>query len=320
MKAISRARRAATRDLIRSAAAVSTLLACTGTYAQDSFPTRPIRLVVPYAPGGTTDQIGRVYAEALARIVGQPVIVENRPGASTNIAAEVVARAEPDGYTLLLATNQLIINTIHGPVPAIDPMTAFSPVGMLAEIPFMVAVGAQSSIGSAQGLARAAATRSPTIASAQFDPQVKLLSLALGVPLTAVPYKGGAQAASDAIGGQVDAVMSAVPALAALIKAGRLRAIGVASTSRIAGLPDVPTFAEQGFPKFVHVAWASVLAPKGTADAVLRKLSAATASVAKDAAYGERLAGMGAQALSASSAETQARFKAERDTWLETAR
>lgn len=281
----------------------------------DSYPSRPIRFIVPYAPGGTSDIIARLYAEQLSKQLGQPVIVDNRPGAATNIGGQVLASAEPNGYTLMLGTGQLIINAVFGPKPPFDAVNGFTPVGMLAEIPFAVAVDAKSSIVSVKDLIAAARGRDLPIANAQFDPQLKLLSSTLGVPVLSIPYKGGAEAITAVLSGEVSAVMAGVSAMSSMLKAGKLRAVGVLSSRRVSTLPDVPTFAEQGFPKFAVTGWLSVLAPKGTPAPVVQRLSEATLAIVRDPAFAERLAALGAEAVAATPAETAARMTAEHELW-----
>lgn len=281
----------------------------------DAYPSRPIRFIVPYAPGGTTDIIARLYAEQLARQLGQPVVVDNRPGAATNIAGQALATAEPNGYTLMVGSGQTIINAVFGPTPPFDAVQGFAPVGMLAEIPYVVAVEAKSAIVTAKDLAASARGRELPIATAQLDLQLKLLSNALGVPVLAIPYKSGAEAITAALSGEVPAVLTAVTAMSAQLKAGRLRAVGLSSTRRVSALPDVPTFAEQGFPGFATPGWLNVVAPKGTPTAVLQRLSDATLAITRDPAFAERLAGLGAAVVVATPAETAARMKAELEIW-----
>jgi tripartite-type tricarboxylate transporter receptor subunit TctC len=289
------------------------LFPLTGAHA--AYPDRPVRLLVPYGPGGTTDLIARQFADQLSRRLGQPVVIENRPGAATNIAAQALANAEPNGYTLMLVTNQLTINSVFGPVPAMDPIDGFAPVRMVAEIPFAVGVDAKSPLKSAADLVVAGRAKESTISHAQFEPQMRLLSSALGIPLLGVPYQGGAQALTAVLSGEVAGMLSAVPAMSAQVKAGKMRLIGVTSARRIAGIPDVPTFAEQGFAKFNTTAWMAILTPKRTPDSVLQRLGDATSESVRDPAFVEQLRSMGAEPLEANASETVARMKAELLMW-----
>lgn len=285
-----------------------------------SYPSKPIRLIVPFGPGGSTDNVGRLYAKQLSDRLGQPVIVENRPGASTNIAALAVSLAEPDGYTLLLGTNQAIINSVYGPKPSFDAVNGFAPVGLVAELPYAVIVRADSPIRSVADLVEAGRKTELPVSSAQFEPQLKLLSSALGIPLLSIPFTSGAQATSALLSGEVTASLSVVSVVSGQVKAGRLRLIGVASTNRLRDYPDVPTFAEQGFARFTTSAWIDVLAPKGTPDPVLSRLSEATTLIVRDQRFVERLRATGAEPLEGSPAATAARMAAEHSLWLKTIR
>jgi tripartite-type tricarboxylate transporter receptor subunit TctC len=295
------------------ALALTGLAAASAAHA--AYPERPVNLLVPYAPGGTTDVIARQFAVRLSQRLGQPVIIVNRPGAATNVAAQAVHNAEPNGYTLMLVTNQLILNSVFGPPLPFDPVNAFAPVGMIAEIPFGVAVNAKSSITSLADFVAAGRKEELAVSHAQFEPQMRLLSASLGISILGVPYQGGAQAATAALSGEVSGILSAVSAVSAQVKGGKLRLIGVSSSQRVAIFPDVRTFAEQGFAKFKASGWLGVLAPKGTPAPILQRLSEATLAVVRDPSFGELLSANGAQALPADSTESQARMKADQELW-----
>lgn len=280
------------------------------------FPAKSIRFVVPYPPGGSGDFVGRLYAEHMAKAIDRTVVVDNRPGAATNIAGDLVARADADGYTLLMGTSQSIINKVFGPTPAFDAVTGFAPVAMLAHLPFMIAANPGTAIASVKDLVAAARDDQLSLAHAQFEAQIKLLSLATGVKVVGIPYKGGAQALTDTLSGQTKTVLALVPVLMTQVKAGKLRAVGVAASSRIGAVPDVPTFAEQGYPKFTTSFWMSVVAPKGTPEAVLRRLTASTLEVTKDAQYAVRLRAAGAEPVVAGAEETAARMREEHEIWI----
>lgn len=302
------------------AAALVLIASAHGAPAQDVYPSRPLRMLVPYAPGGTTDVLARYFAEQLSRRLGKPVVVENRPGAATNIAGQALVAAEPNGYTLMLGTNQLLINAAFGPVPPFDPVQSLAPVAMVAEIPFTVAVGAGSPIASVADFVAASRKTELAVAHAQFEPQLKLLSAALGVPVLSVPYQGGAAAVTATLGGEVSAMLSAVSAVKAQVKGGRLRMLGVASAKRLPSFPEVPTFAEQGFPRFQTSGWLAVMVPKGTPEPVRRRLAEITAVIVKDPAFVEALRTAGAEPLEAGTRDTVARMKAEQAGWAELAK
>jgi len=267
------------RCLMRAVAALL-LGACGPIAAQEAWPTQAIRIVVPYAPGGSADTFARQFGEQLARDLGQVVIVDNRPGASTNIGATAVVRARPDGYTLLLGSLQQVLSPVFGPNPGFDLLTSFEAVSLMARLPFVVAAHPTLPFNDARGLVAAAKAAPGTlsIASAQLDMFVELLNGKAGLKLLNVPYKGGAPATADAISGQVNMVYAGVPVLLPHIQAGKLKALAVTTASRVASLPDVPTFVESGVDYDV-VAWYGLLAPAGTPKPIVERLARATASI-----------------------------------------
>ncbi|MEO8305578.1 MAG: tripartite tricarboxylate transporter substrate binding protein [Betaproteobacteria bacterium] len=281
------------------------------------YPSKPVRFVVPYPPGGSGDLLGRLFAEHLAKALNAPVFVENKPGAATNIALELVSRASPDGYTLMLGTGQTAINEVFGPKPTIDIQSGVTSIGLIAEMPFIILAGPETGIKTAQDMVAKSKMGQVTIGHAQFEPQINLLSAATGAKLDSIPYAGGAASIMSAIGGQVALVGSYVPVATAQVKAGKLRGIGVASPKRINALPDVPTFAEQGFPKFTTSLSYSVLTPKGTPEAILKKLAAAVEAVATDPIYVERLRAQGSEPLSGSSDAAAALLREDLKKWEE---
>jgi tripartite-type tricarboxylate transporter receptor subunit TctC len=265
------------------------------TPAWAAWPDRPIRLVVPFAPAGTTDIIARQYVEFMRPRLGQPMVVENRPGAATNIGAELVARAEPDGHTLLLGAGLLLSNPIWGPKPGFDPMTALAPISMVAETQFLLAARpgfAATSPGALIAVARAR-PGAISVASAQLDLTIARLTRALGIELQHIGYRGGAPAMTDAIAGQVDMVVALVPVLLPAVRDGTLRPIGVTGPQRSAVLPDVPSFVGAGYLQATEVNWNALFAPAGTPVAVVERLAAETRAFAGDPALGQRLRDQG---------------------------
>lgn len=242
------------------------------------YPSRPIRMIVPYAVGGTTDLVARQYAELLGSQLKQTVVVENKPGASTNIGNRLVADAEPDGYTLLYSTGQMTQTMTFGPFPAIDPTVALEPVSLILTSPQMIAGNKNQEFSSPEELIEAAKAKPKgiSIASAQLQLYVNVLSSQAGIELLHVPYKGGAPAVTDTIGGRTNLVMGQPPVLLPFIRNGALKPIAVLSKERIAALPEVKTFAEAGVPALDLVTWNGVFAPKGTPAAVIDRLSQAT--------------------------------------------
>lgn len=273
------------RRCLVGAAGVALLagLVAGGAAAQDRYPSQPIRIVVPYPAGGTTDLIGRQFAEQLGKELGQTVIVENRPGGSTNIGAESVARAKPDGYTLLMANNGQVLNPVFGPTPSFE-LSALEPISLMSRVAFVLAANPKVPFNTGAELLSAAkvAPGKLTVSSAQLDLYVELLNRKAGITLLHVPYKGGAAATTDAISGQVNMVFALVPVLQPHIQGGKLKALAVTTAKRSAALPDVPTVAEAGFAGYDIPIWTALMAPKGTPAPVLAKLRAAVGEILQD--------------------------------------
>ena len=256
--------------------------------AQTPYPTQPIRLVVPFPAGGAIDIISRTVAAAAGKELGQPIVVENRPGAGGNIGTEVVARAKPDGYTLLAGTS-----ATHGVNPALYPKIAYSatgdfvPVAYWGGVPNVLVVSKASGITSLEQLV-AMAKKDPgklSFGSAGNGTSLhlagELFQRAAGVKLLHVPYKGGAPAETDLLGGSITMMFDTVAVSLPNLRAGKLVALAVAAPGRYFALPDVPTFAEKGFPAVESSTWTGLFAPKGTPAEVVGKLAAASVAAIK---------------------------------------
>jgi tripartite-type tricarboxylate transporter receptor subunit TctC len=242
---------------------------------------RPIRLVVPFTPGGSTDILARALAPKLAAALGQNVIVDNKPGAGGSLGAAEVAQAAPDGQTLLMGhIGTLAVNVSLYPKLAYDPVKSFAPVAWVARVPNVLVVNAASGIGSLKELiARAKARPGQMSYSSGGNGSAAHISfeyfkLRAGIFMTHIPYRGTAPSVTDLISGQVDATFTGTPAVLPHIRSGRLRALAVSSTARIAALPEVPTVAESGFPGFEADQWYGIVAPAGTPPAVVARLNA----------------------------------------------
>jgi tripartite-type tricarboxylate transporter receptor subunit TctC len=290
------------RTLVALIAAALAVTATGGAQAQD-YPNRPIKLVVAFTAGGTTDFVARLLAERLRTLLGQPVIVENRPGANGAIAAEYVAKSDPDGYTLFFTTvGAVAINPALRGNLAYDPIKDFAPVGMAVFNSTMLVVNASMQVNSARELAALAKERPGAITigitglGAISHLGLELFQAAAGVKLQAVPYRGASQAVTDLLAGQVDGLFGDVPTVISQVKAGKLKALAATSQERSDIFPEVPTFVEQGFADTVANQWAGILAPALTPPAVITKLNAALNAALNDADVRSKLAQAGVTA------------------------
>lgn len=304
------------RRLLLSLSAMAAMVAALPAAAQDRWPTQPVKLVVPYAAGGTTDLIARRLGERLGRELGQVVLVENRPGASTNVGASFVASAKPDGYTLLLGSIFQVLNPVFGPDPGFDLFTKLDPVSLVAEMPFVLAANPKTTYGNGRELVAAAkaAPKRLSVSHAQLDLSLELLNSKAGMELLLVPYKGGGAATTDAIGGQVDMVYALVPVLLPHIQAGKLKPLAVTSNKRFAGLPNVPTFAESGV-GFEMTMWYGLFTPGGTPKPIVDRLARATQQIMTSKEMIDWIRSAGADPLSSTPDESRAQLRKETAYW-----
>lgn len=288
------------RTLLRStvAAAIGTGAGLRGAWAQADFPSRPVRIVVPYAPGGASDVLARAVAEHMTKMFAHPTVVENRAGASGTTASDQVSRAAPDGYTLVMGTSAShSVNTVVFP-KTYDPLTAFAPVALVTRVPNVVFVAASSPVKTMQDLvalmksdAGVAVAVSGPATSGRFA--VELLKAKLGVQPTVVPYGGSAPAVADVRAGHTPVGVTDLLAPSQLIKSGDLRALAVTGLRRAPALPSVPTVAETVSPGFDAVAWNALFAPAGTPAAVVEKLNAAVRATLQSSELRQRLESQG---------------------------
>jgi len=286
--------------MIRRLAAALAAGACATALAQ-GYPSKPIRIVVPFAPGGNVDITARLVAPGLQEALGQPVVVENKPGAGGTIGADQVVKSPADGYTLLMGSNSTFsVAPALYPKNPYHPLKDFAPVASIASGPFVMVTSGGAPDKTAKDLvARAKASPGKiTMSSAGTGSSNHLVGELFqeqaGVKFTHVPYKGSGQALTDLMGGQVDLHFDQITSAAGHIQSGKLRALLVASDKRVASLPDVPTAAEAGFPKFEATNVTGLIAPAGTPRDVIDKLNAAVQKVIAQPAVREKLAAIGA--------------------------
>jgi tripartite-type tricarboxylate transporter receptor subunit TctC len=304
------------RRALKQAAALGALpaLASLPAFAQ-AFPSKPIRLVVPYPPGGSTDILARAFAEPFARELGQPVVIENRPGASTNIGLEIAARSPADGYTIYFGTSGLASNPHFGPVPTVDVFKDITPISLVASMPFLVAAHPSLPANSPRELIDLAKA-SPgklMISSASLETQVKTINKRAGVQLLHVPYKGGAQATNDAIAGHVNLVVALLPVLLPQIKAGKLKPIAISAPRRSPAAPDIPTFQEIGVDGPTP-SWFALFVPAGTPAQAIGRLNGAAVAAAADKPLVERTLQQGIEVRSSSPAQLADLLKSDYET------
>lgn len=289
-------------------------------HAQD-YPTRPVRVVVPFAAGGPNDIIARLVGQKLAEALGQQVVVDNRPGAGGNIGTDSVAKAPPDGYTLLSAgPGSLIMNPLMGKVPY-DTARDFAPVSLMASAPNVLVVHPSVPAGTVReliALARAQPGRlnyasGGTGSSAHLAPA--LFAAMAGIDLTHVPYKGTGPGLNDLLGGQVQLAIFGIPPLLPHIKSGKLRALAVTGKRRSSELPDVPTVDEAGVPGYEVSPWYGLLAPAGTPPAIVARLASEVTRIVRAAEMRGKLAAQGAEPAGGTPEETAAIIRADTVLW-----
>jgi len=303
------------------AAALAAVLAAGGAAAQD-YPNRPIRLVVAFAAGGTTDFVARQLAEKAKASLGQSIVVENKPGANGAIGADFVAKSEPDGYTLFFSTaGALAINPSMRTDLPYDPIKDFTPIVPVARNTVLFAVNPTLGVATAQEMIARAKDKPGTITvaitgvGAISHLAIEMLQLAAGIKLQYVPYRGAGQAVADFIGGQLNAMSAEVPVLMPQIKAGKAKILAVSAQSRSDVLPDVPTFAELGYSDVVADNWSGVLAPPNTPPAIVAKLNQAFNVVVRDPEVRRRFAENGVSTMGGTPEELTELIRSETARW-----
>jgi len=318
-------RRASCRRIAAVIVPVMGLLAASGAPAEpvSSFPSKTIRLIVPYPPGGPTDLTARLVAVEMGNSLGQTIFVDNRPGASGMLGAEVVARAEPDGYTFLANASLHVINSSIYPEMRFDALKDFVPITQLAAVPLVLVVPASSPIKSLKELVdygkknpgklnfgSAGNASSQQLAGESFK-------TVAGLDMQHVPYKGSAPALTDLVGAQIQLMFDSMPSAMPFIKSGKLRALAVTTEKRAQALPEVPTIAESGYHGFEISTWYGLWAPKGTPAPLVAKLAEAAARALKQPQVVAQYSTMGAEPVGSSPAEFAKYNASESIKWAE---
>ena len=287
-----------TRSLLLPLAAV--LLLPAAAPAQDAWPSRPLRMVAPFPPGGTTDVLARIIAQRLSDALGRQVLVENRPGAGGNLGNEFAARLPPDGYNILLSSSAQLVTNVHlYKRLGFDPLNDFSPVSQVASSGQVLVVHPSIPVKTVQQLVAIARAKPGSLnfgSGGRGTPAHvagEVFQVATGTKLVHVPYKGGGLAVVDLVAGQIDMVLSDMAPAVPQVKAGKLRALAVTSERRSPALPDVPTMAEAGIKGSIPEVWWVLMTPRGTAPAVVARLNAEIGTMMKNPDLQERFAQLG---------------------------
>jgi tripartite-type tricarboxylate transporter receptor subunit TctC len=291
-------------------------------WAQSNYPTRPIRLVVPFPPGGGTDILARVIGQQLSKSLGQSVVVENKPGAGGNIGVETAAKSSPDGYTLVIGqTSNLAINPTLYPNLPYNPIEDLAPISLVASAPLVMVVTASSPFKSLADVVTAARAKPDDVmfgspgSGTVSHLSGELLQRAANIKFLHIPYKGASLAMADLMGGRLQLYMSSVPSALAQLKGGRLRALAVTSAKRLAGLPDVPTVAESGFKDFETSTWFGLLARAGTPQPIISRLNSDVDRALQTAEVRDKIASEGAEVLGGTPAQFADLLKRELEKW-----
>jgi tripartite-type tricarboxylate transporter receptor subunit TctC len=296
---------------------------CAPALAQDKYPSKVVRLVVPFATGGSTDVLARTLAQALSERIGQPVIVENKPGAGGTVGSDFVAKAAPDGYTLLLGTvsTHAVAVSLYEKLPY-DPVKDFVGITEIATIPNLVVINADKVPAHTLAEFIQLAKKQPGALSYASNGNgtsnhlaTELLKSAAGINIVHIPYKGSGPALNDLLGGQVALMLDVVSTSYPHIKAGKLKALAVTGTTRSPLLPDVPTVAEQGFPGFEAMVWFGVFAPARTPPAVVDYLNRELVAVITSPKLRTVLETQGAQPVAGTPAQLNVRIQEEIVKW-----
>ncbi|HYZ31127.1 MAG TPA: tripartite tricarboxylate transporter substrate binding protein [Crenalkalicoccus sp.] len=304
-------------------AAFAAAMPLRGALAQQ-YPDRPVKWIVAYAAGGGTDTLARILGAAMSPRLGQPVVIDNRPGAATNIGAEATAKSPPDGYTMFSADNgTLVFNPALFRRLPYDPQKDFRPIGLMARFPLVLTVKQNSAFGGARDLFDAARAKpgdidygSPGVGSPHHL-TMERLSKETGVRFNHVPYRGAAPALNDLLAGNFETMILDLPSGAEYLRSGRVKALGICSAARHPDLPDVPTIQEAlGLRGFEAYAWQGLVVPARTPDAVADRLTAELAASLRDQSVTDRMRAIGLEPLTGGPDEFRTLIEAERAVWV----
>lgn len=291
------------------------------TRAQEAYPTRPIKLVVPFGAGGITDVVARLIGQGLSERLGQSVVIENRPGAGGSLAAQAVAQSEADGYTLLLGTvGTQVVNKMIYPRMLYDA-ASFSPVSLVSNSPYVLAVSSETKITNLKQLIESARGNPGKLnfgsAGHGSSPHLgmELLKMLAGVDIAHIPFKSGGEAVNNALAGQVQIVFDAIPVIMPQVAGGKLTALAIAQPARNTSAPNVPTTTEQGFPGLQIGSWNALLAPGGTPNARIARILGALQQVLTDKAVLEKFRSLGIEPLQTGPDAYRRHVAAETERW-----
>jgi len=290
-------------------------------HAQEAFPAKPVHVLVPFPPGGAVDIVARTLGDELAKRWNQSVIIENRPGAGGTIAAAAAAKSPPDGYTLIIvASGHALVTHLYAKLPY-DPLADFTPISLIGSSPNMLLVRADSALKTVADVLALAREKPGALsyghAGNGTSPHLagELLKYLAKVDIAAIPYKGGAPALNDLIGGHIPMSFNNIPESIGQIRAGAVRPIGMTTAARSPILPDVPTIAESGLAGFDTGVWWGFLAPAGLAPEIKARLAKDCAAAVNAPAVKERLASLGAVPIGSAPEEFAARIRSDHDKW-----
>lgn len=296
------------------------------SFAQGKYPDRPVKIIVGFAPGGPTDIVARIIGSRLEKALGQPFVVENKPGGGSNIGSQEAARAKPDGYTLFLGTVANATNMSTYKKLNYDTLRDFIPISQLVSSPSILVANNDQPFKTLPELIAYAKANPGKLAYATSGPggsphlAGEMLKIRAGIDLLNVPYKGAAPAMNDVIGGQVGIGFKTASGVTTTIQAGKLRAIAVAGRERMPQLPDIPTLIELGFPNFEVSSWSGLMAPTGTPPEIINLLAKTTIEIMKSPDVRKQLEGIGAFPVGSTPEEFKQYISDEKKKWAEVAK